>query len=132
MVDPRAVESEVGFAGRLKNPLSIASRAARRPETFPKPAIYCHLLPFSRRKTATLLVTVLFVTPQGHAGQPVIGHWFSVLILYGGRGRPLLNLAGICQCAQSADTSCVQALHCDLRQGRTGAHIPGDSISGRD
>ena len=36
----------------LKNSLSIASRGARRPETFPKTAIYCHLLPFCSRKTA--------------------------------------------------------------------------------
>jgi hypothetical protein len=37
-----------------KNSLSIASRGgARRPETFPKTATYCHLLPFWSRKTVT-------------------------------------------------------------------------------
>ena len=54
----------------LKNSFSIASGGARRPETFPKTAIYCHLLPFSRRKTVMAALTVLFIYHQGHAGQP--------------------------------------------------------------
>ena len=36
----------------LTNSFSITSHGARRPETFPKTAIHCHLLPFSSRKTA--------------------------------------------------------------------------------
>jgi hypothetical protein len=42
MVDQQAPESNFGFVNHLKNSLSIASRGARRPETFPKTAIYCH------------------------------------------------------------------------------------------
>jgi hypothetical protein len=37
---------------------AIASRGARRPETFPKAATYCHLLPFWSRKTAKSVSTV--------------------------------------------------------------------------
>jgi hypothetical protein len=36
----------LGLVGRLQNSLPIASLGARLPETFPKTAIYCHLLPF--------------------------------------------------------------------------------------
>ena len=61
----------LGFVSHLKNSLSIASCGARRPETFPKTAIYCHLLPFWSRKTATPVSTVSFLPcPRGHAGQP--------------------------------------------------------------
>ena len=64
----------------VKNSLSIASRRARRPETFPKTAIYCHLLPFWSRKTATPVATVSFVlAPRGHAGRPDISHWLWVI-----------------------------------------------------
>ena len=36
------------------------ARGETAAETFPKPAIYCHLLPFRRRKIATLVSTVSF------------------------------------------------------------------------
>ena len=50
---------------------SIASRGCRRPEPFPKTAIYCHLLPFWSRKTATPDATVPFASSfRVRAGQP--------------------------------------------------------------
>jgi hypothetical protein len=61
----------LGFGSHLKNSLSIASRGARQPETFPKTAIHCHLLPFWSRKTAKPDATVSFPPwPRGHAGKP--------------------------------------------------------------
>jgi hypothetical protein len=54
----------------LKNSLSIASREATRTETFPKTAIDCHLLPFSRRKTATPVVTVSSLTCPSRPCRP--------------------------------------------------------------
>jgi hypothetical protein len=62
MVGQQAAENEHGFVSHLKNSSSIASRGASRPETFPKPAIYCHLLPFWSRKTATAVSTVEFLS----------------------------------------------------------------------
>ena len=38
---------------------------ARQPGTFPKTAIYCHLLPFGRRKTATSVSTIHFLRLEG-------------------------------------------------------------------
>jgi restriction endonuclease Mrr len=44
---PRRIRQCVSY---LKNSLSITSRGARWPETFPKTAICCHLLPFVAAK----------------------------------------------------------------------------------
>ena len=48
----------------------LVARGATGWETFPKTAIYCHLLPFSRRKTATTVTTVLFFTCPSRACRP--------------------------------------------------------------
>ena len=61
----------LGFVSHLKNSLPIASPGASQPETFPKTAIYCHLLPFWSRKTAKPVATVSFRPwARGHAGKP--------------------------------------------------------------
>jgi hypothetical protein len=61
----------LGFASAPKNSLSTASRWARQPETFPKTAIHCHVLPFCSRKIALPVAVVLFLlATRGHAGQP--------------------------------------------------------------
>ena len=72
--DHQAVGSELGLDGRLKNSLSIPSRGRDGPETFPKTATYCHLLPFWTRKTATPVATVSFVPWPSKARQPA-SHW---------------------------------------------------------
>ncbi len=57
------------FVSHLKKSLSIASRGARQSETFPKTAIYCHLLPFWSRKVAGPDTTVSSPTwPRWRAG----------------------------------------------------------------
>jgi hypothetical protein len=78
MVDRQAVESELGFASRLKNSLSIASRGARRIGALPK---NCHLLPFRNRNTATPVSTVSFVPCPSRTCRPP-WHWsFSQLFM---------------------------------------------------
>jgi hypothetical protein len=49
----------------LNNSLWIALREARRPETFPKTAIYCHLLPFCSGRNATPVAIVLVCCLDG-------------------------------------------------------------------
>ena len=58
MVEHQVVESESGIVSHPKNSLSIASRGRDGWETFPKPATYCHLLPFWSRKTVRSVSTV--------------------------------------------------------------------------
>jgi hypothetical protein len=68
MVDQQAVESKLGFVSHLKNLLSIASRGARRPETFPKTATYSHFgaaKPLSPFQPLHALLAL-----RGRAGQP--------------------------------------------------------------
>ena len=70
IVDHQAEESEFGVVSHLKNALSIESRGARKPETFPKAATYCHLLPFCNRKIGTPVRTISFGRRPSRARRP--------------------------------------------------------------
>ena len=68
MVDQQAAESKLGFVSHLMRICCRSHRAGRDgSETFPKTAIYCHLLPFWSRKTAKSVstVSILFLPFEG-------------------------------------------------------------------
>jgi hypothetical protein len=58
-------------SARKTNWLSIASRGGWGSETSPKPAIYCHLLPFGEARSLRPLQSVTsLLALRGRAGQP--------------------------------------------------------------
>jgi hypothetical protein len=60
VVNSQAVEKKPGVVSRLENSLPIASGGREVLGTFPKTAIYCHLLPFWSGKIATSVSIVSF------------------------------------------------------------------------
>ena len=60
----------LGVVSHLNNSFPIASGGARRPETFSKTAIYCHLLPFRRRKTVASVAFVAYSSADADPRRP--------------------------------------------------------------
>ena len=64
------------YFGRLKSSLSTQPRGAWQPETFPKTATYCHLLPFWSLKTAKSVAFLSVPLALGRrTGKPEIRAW---------------------------------------------------------
>ena len=83
----------LGYFSHLNNSLSIASRGARQPETFPKTAIYCHLLPFAATKPLQPLESVAIEDRPASLGPGAqSGEW--------GEEWPRWNVAIDCRLSQ--------------------------------